>query len=401
VLSGAGALESIIPIFHERLLTLAILCPLALKLYSERHARSRGPVGVDVLVATFILYQVVRSVVQLPAQGYVRITLYLLLDVWVIYYVASRALSSIAEHRRVVVAFVSAMAILAVVAIFETSKSWLVYESLSAPFGTMGTAYHTRGDLGLLRARASAGHPITLGYNLGIALMLMYALAGRFASHGRQWLLAGLLVCGMIVTFSRGPWVGTAAGLLYMIITGPGKSRRIGYAVGLGSLAIGMLAMTPLGRSLYGMLPFVGTVDSGSIVYRQRLWDVSMIVLQQNLWLGDLFYRSDPLMETMRQGEGIIDMVNTYLIVSLSYGLIGLALFAGCFAAAWRCTRRPGPASGIEEVARDPLRRAYRAALVTIALTIATVSNIALIPVAYWLVIGLCAGYARLQAQRH
>jgi O-antigen ligase len=32
-------------------------------------------------------------------------------------------------------------------------------------------------------------------------------------------------------------------------------------------------------------------------------------------------------MEDLRQGEGIIDMVNTYLGVALNYGMIGLFLF--------------------------------------------------------------------------
>ena len=32
-------------------------------------------------------------------------------------------------------------------------------------------------------------------------------------------------------------------------------------------------------------------------------------------------------MEDLRQGEGIIDLVNTYLGVALSYGVIGLFFF--------------------------------------------------------------------------
>ena len=39
-------------------------------------------------------------------------------------------------------------------------------------------------------------------------------------------------------------------------------------------------------------------------------------------------------MEQFRTGEGIIDIVNTYAVVALSYGLVGMGLFVGVFLAA-------------------------------------------------------------------
>lgn len=396
VMPGLGALESIVPIFHERLLTLAILCPLALVLRSRRHLRPRGPRAPDIAVAMFLAYQIARAVWQLPPEAFVRSSIYAVLDVGIVYYVVSRAMLSMDVSRQVMVAFVTAMALMAIVAIFETFKVWLVYETLSAPFGTRGTAYHTRGALGLLRARAAVGHPIALGYNLAIALMLLYSFAGRVTSQRRLLLLGGLLVSGMLMTLSRGPWVGAAAGVLYLLLSGPGKARRISYALVIGGISVGVLSMTPFGRSLYALLPFVGTADSGSIVYRQQLWDVSMVVVRQNPWFGDLYYRVNPLMEVMRQGEGIIDIVNSYLNIVLAYGLVGLALFANCFLAAWRSARPP--AEGTTPAQEEHRRLGYvlRAVLVTILVTIATVSSIALIPVVYWMMIGFCAGYARL-----
>ncbi len=46
-----------------------------------------------------------------------------------------------------------------------------------------------------------------------------------------------------------------------------------------------------------------------------------------NPFFGDQF--PWPKMEDLRQGEGIIDIVNTYLGVALNYGLVGLFLFLG------------------------------------------------------------------------
>jgi hypothetical protein len=398
VIPGIGPIDNLISLHHERILTLAILVPMAFAIRKQAIARSAELRLADMAILALLGYQFLCSVFQSTTSGYLRQLIYLSLDTGVIYYVASRALRTTDQFREVMCAFVAAMAIMAVVAVFETGKSWWVYQSLSVPFGAEGGYYTTRGSLGLLRAKAALGHPITLGYNIGVALMLTHALWGRMATRGRSWLLVGLLCAGTLMTFSRGPWVGTAAGFLYLLVSGPGRIRRIFLAVTLGALATGVLMMTPFGRSIYGMLPFVGNVDSGSITYRQLLWDASMVVLKQNLWFGDMHYLANPLMEKMRQGEGIIDMVNTYLQFAMPYGIIGLGLFVLCLHRAWRGVRGrglEGSFSGVEEVS---IRRALRAALLTICITIATVSSIGLVPVTYWLFIGLCVGYGDLAA---
>jgi O-antigen ligase len=398
VIPGFGPIEHLFAIYHERILTVAILLPAALAIRAQRVERSAELRLADMAILAFLGYQFLATLLQLPASNYLRQLIFLALDTGIIYYVASRAPRNGDQFREVMGAFVAAMAVMALVAVFETAKSWWVYESLSGPFGAGASYYTTRGDLGLLRAKAALGHPITLGYALGVALMLTHGIWSQLAPGGRRWLLVGLLCAGMLVTFSRGPWVGTAAGVLYLMVSGPGKTRRILLAIVLGTLAAGILAMTRFGRSIYAMLPFVGGVDSGSITYRQQLWDTSMEVLQQNLWFGDLGYLSNPLMEKMRQGEGIIDMVNTYLQVAMPYGLVGLALFMVCLHRAWRGVRSrsvEGEFASHDEVAT---RHALRAALVTVVLTIATVSSVALVPAVYWLIIGLCIGHGDLVA---
>jgi hypothetical protein len=69
----------------------------------------------------------------------------------------------------------------------------------------------------------------------------------------------------------------------------------------------------------------------GSIDYRSQLMDNAWIVIQQNLWLGSIDFLKTPEMEAMRQGEVIIDIVNTYLSLLLAYGVIGFGLFLGFF----------------------------------------------------------------------
>ncbi len=52
-------------------------------------------------------------------------------------------------------------------------------------------------------------------------------------------------------------------------------------------------------------------------------------------------------MESLRQGQGIIDLINGYAAIALPYGLVGLGLVLGFFCigmgSAWRVYRRSAP----------------------------------------------------------
>jgi O-antigen ligase len=103
-------------------------------------------------------------------------------------------------------------------------------------------------------------------------------------------------------------------------------------------------------------------------------------------------------MQQLRQGQSIIDIVNTDLGVVLASGLVGLALFCGFFLVVlyelFAAMRRAGGRDG-EPYA---LGQALFCALLGILVIICTTSNIGLIPVIYWSIAGLAQVYARLPA---
>ena len=229
--------------------------------------------------------------------------------------------------------------------------------------------------------------------------LAFYAYAQSFLRDRRvAALLFGLLLIGLYAPVSRGPWIGAAACLVVMLLTGPNKMSRIGKVIAIGiPVAVG-LAFSPFGEKLIDLLPFVGTVDDFNVTYRQRLFEVSMQVMWLHPVFGSFDYLSAPVMQEMVQGEGIIDMVNTYLSIALSYGLVGLGLFVAVFLAAvfsvargiWQHT------SGSE---MQDLGRALHAALVGALITIATVSSILIVPTVYWVLAGLCTGYGVLASR--
>jgi O-antigen ligase len=90
----------------------------------------------------------------------------------------------------------------------------------------------------------------------------------------------------------------------------------------------------------------LGLSDGGAsdtTTYRRELFEKGRQVFRLSPLVGHSIPRLNVLMAELRQGEGIIDFVNTYLWIALIGGSVGLAIFIGNFAdplvSLWR--RRP------------------------------------------------------------
>ncbi|HJV94927.1 MAG TPA: O-antigen ligase family protein [Albitalea sp.] len=397
---GFAGINYLIDVTHARLLSLVILLPAYLALRREEANVPFGRTWADRGLLGYLLLQLLLQGSVDTATNTLRSALYAFTDVFLPYYVASRSLRDLRSCRDAVMSLVFAALLMAPIAAFEYGKHWLLYSTvpgeLGVPFG-MGN-YLSRGDS--LRALASTGHSIILGYVMVVALA-MYVFARRSISNP-NFVLLGLvtLLAGLLTPVSRGPWVGAAAVLAVVLLSGPNKVSRISRFAAI-ALPIGAVVLvSPLGDKIIDLLPFVGTVDDFNVTYRQRLLEVSLSVMMTNPLLGSFDYLSAPAMQEMIQGEGIIDMVNSYLSIALSYGLVGLTLFCSVFLAAawgvWRGLRSLAPEDELYH-----LGRALVGALVGTLITIATVSSILIIPTVYWVVAGLCVGFANLAALRH
>jgi len=61
-------------------------------------------------------------------------------------------------------------------------------------------------------------------------------------------------------------------------------------------------------------------------------------MIQKNPFFGDPFFLLQ--LEDLRQGQGIIDLMNAYATIAMSYGVVGLCLFLGSFLIAmWNAYR--------------------------------------------------------------
>jgi hypothetical protein len=398
-IQGLGPIEQIFGIHHIRLLSLMILLPAWWSLRKQEDVMSFGGNWADRFLLMYLAYQLM---LQLSANtftnGLRQGLIYAFTDVFLPYYVASRSLRDVKAMRDAMASLAVAAALLAVVAIFESSKHWLLYaslnETLNVSFGMGG--YLGRGDTGALRAVASTGHSIALGYVLVIALMLFIGLSTAM-NRSLSW-KAGVvtLSAGTIAALARGPWVGAVAGLMVYGLCSANPARYFARFAGWGALAVVLLLLSPYQDRVIALIPFVGETDADNVVYRQRLFDASVIVIRQNPWFGGGNYMDQLAELGMMQGEGIVDLVNTYLAVTLSQGLVGLALFLGVFIASAaplvKIVAFSESRNGNEYAVWQSLLAAMSGALVVVA----TASPILCIPTMYWILAGLCVSSRRL-----
>jgi O-Antigen ligase len=341
---------------NYRLLSLCVLVPTAWRVRKSKDTgRIRGLKLMDLLILAYGALQVALFIPpDLPNHiilhdsftNEIRVAFLYVIDAYILYYVVSRSCFTRQLITEAQAAFCLSCAVMAALAIFEALRHWLLYFDIAFSWNPelMGEFYKFRG--GGVRAQASSGNILALAYLLAIACGFWLYLQSLVPSKLVRVGVPMLLCTGILATYSRGPWVGLAVIYVTAIALGPrAVSNLFKSAVGAMVLIIAV-SFTPLADRMAGVLPFAkGSVDeqaSFSISYRQRLAERSWELITEHPYLGDQL--AVQKLEDMRQGEGIIDFVNTYAQVTLFYGFIGLAMFSGpillALSKAYRMTKR-------------------------------------------------------------
>jgi O-antigen ligase len=396
---GFGIINQLFEINHPRAMALALLLPVALRLLSSPRTpnpRLRVP---DTLLLVYFLYVLVVNATADSITGLMRLSVYFLLDHALLYFVVTRTVTSRQRLFDLLASLTMGLAVIGIVAVFETNRSWLVYESLRAPLGVPEaelTSYLIRETDygGYLRSYTTAGHAIALGFVCMVVTTFQLALARQYLPRWLGVVVILMPVAGLIASISRGPWLACAIAVALGLSVGTGARRRVAWMAALVPLAAVVLLLHPQGQKFIDLLPFVGAVEPGSVTYRTLLIDRALVVFWQNPILGSLQYIQNPVLEELRQGQGIIDIVNTYLGVALAYGIVGLVLFVApavyAVGASWHVSRRLARVDPAAEVAG----RALCAAMIAALLAIGAASFYFHIPLLYWLLISLCAAYS-------
>ena len=262
-------------------------------------------------------------------------------SIYIPYFSTSRINSS----RKMLVDSIStyclSCALMAAIAIFEGVRHWLLYDMpYRWGYGASVSVYLARGAS--LRAMASSGHPLALGHLLAIAFGLWLYLQSRVDSKRLRIGVVVLFWAGLLAAYARGAWItGVLVYFLFAALR-PNPFSKV-FKSALAAMVVAVLDLSPLGEKVVSVLPFLGgKVDNFNVVYRQRLWDRSWEIIQESPILGDPAAMLK--LQDLRQGQGIIDLVNSYVAVLLGSGFVGLSIFLGFILIllfkAWSASRR-------------------------------------------------------------
>ncbi|HEV8692449.1 MAG TPA: O-antigen ligase family protein [Ideonella sp.] len=392
-IQGFGGIGNFFEMQHARTLTFALLLPALLTMQPD----PRRPKPLGVATDWFVLaYFGVQMFVILPYASrtdLIRQAFVLTIDTLLPYWIFSRAFTTPQGLREAMRGFMLTAMLIGLLAVFESVKRWPIYDAVPE-------AWHIDWDLtifleraGFLRAKASAGHSLVLGFVLVVGLGLWGALKAEVPRRG--FLLLGNLAfaLGLAASLARGSWLGAILLLALRAVLGEGAVKRLLLTVVVVAAAIGVATQVPALQVVIDMLPFVGHVDSENVEYRQRLLEISLSLIASSPWLGVPGYMN--YMEELRQGQGIIDIVNSYVQIALNTGLIGVACFVGMFLATiaglFRLRRQPAANLEGAHVASHLIATTLAAMSV-----IVTTSSIVVIPQVMFMLVGMGVACARV-----
>jgi hypothetical protein len=366
-----------------RVLALSLL--VVLLVFSRR--RNRFTCATDFFVVSYLSLILLLSWPEVNLTHWLRNGFYTFVDFLIIYYVMSRFVVDRNDMRMVLLAVAFTGIMLASVAIFEQLKDWQLYEAnaLSASDRGRFTSYVFRS--GLLRVSASFGGNIPFGVFLVLVVgvwvgVQKHLIKDKMYYHG---VLAALLLA-LIFTVSRGPWIGMVS---FFVLHAMLRTNKAAAVIGLVLIMLGV-GIAPFVQQFFIVDWFLEAAD-----YRIRLLTESTAVIARNPWFGTPDFLDASEMQSLVQGQGMVDLVNTYLHVTLRNGLVGLGLFVGFnLAASYSILKSIPPRTRDNEV------RAIGLVMVSLIwafmVMIAGVSYISLIPHYHMILIGLAVAYSTM-----
>lgn len=393
---GFGGIEHFLEMHHARMLSLVLLLPALLLLGPDPQRPRLFGVAADWFVLGFYAVQLFVVLPYASRTDLVRQAVVLALDTVLPYWVFSRALGTPQALRNALRGFMLTALLLAGLAVFESLKRWAVYDAVTVAWGLEWNLSFYLERAGILRAKGSTGHSLALGLVLVVGLGFWGAL--RDEVRGRGWVVLGSLgfAAGLLASLARGSWLGAVLLVALLAVLGQGGLRRGLVAAGVGGVALVVITQVPALRGLADMLPFIGNVDSENVEYRRRLLEISMSLIAQSPWLGVPGYLN--YMEELRQGQGIIDIVNSYIGIALNTGVVGLACFVGSFLAMLgplvALRSRPGVPPEAASMANHLI-----ATTLAVLFIIVTTSSISVIPQVLAMLLGLGVAAARVHTR--
>ncbi|MCK9685866.1 O-antigen ligase family protein [Scleromatobacter humisilvae] len=396
---GFGGINYVLQLDHRRILSIVLLGWAAVEIMSTKASpRSSKSLAIDILV---VAYQCLRIGLIVPHATYTtlaRAAVEAVLDILLPYFVVTRGVRSMADLRLVCGHLLMGLAFAAGVAVAEALLQHNLYSGLQTVYGIHWQQTYALMRGSLIRVQSITPQPIIL------AFMLLYGLAIAYWLKGQQWrrpsvlALFAAIAVAEVATFSRGPWIAAVLIVLALVAMRrlPGNAFRfVLVALLIGGVGLKFAGADQQVLDALGALFGSDQSNIASIEYRRQLLDTSLALIKQSPWLGVPNYAAH--MQDLKQGEGIIDLVNSYLAILLDAGVIGLTIYLLPFLIVLNrlisAIRRPDPAAS---QTGNRFAMAFSALIIGCLFAIFTASTFNIIPVLLTLLLSLPTAWLAL-----
>lgn len=382
-------------ITYSRALILIILLPILLSKKLRPNTPALGkPLADKLLIALIILITLLEMRGTSPGDS-LRSGFNYFVDWFIPYFAASRMIKNYDHLKKVLIALVIGCTIAGVVGIFENVKGRMLYGLMASQLKTfMDIGELMRGDE--LRAVASLGHPLALGFVMMITFGIFLFVGSLIKEKKWRWLFFLIVCAGLYAPVSRGPWTGAFIIFLVFISTGRKVVKNLTILFISFLIILPILPGLPGGQKIIKLIPFFGTAEQFNVDYRKELIPRAVSILERKPLFGVYESSLEPEMSDMLQGEGIVDVVNSYLNIALSTGLVGLSLFMWFFLSIlFRMHKSMSyiKDKGSEEYACG---RSLRAVMLGIFVAISTVSFVGTLTIYMFIFAGIMLSYSQI-----
>jgi putative inorganic carbon (hco3(-)) transporter len=231
-------------------------------------------------------------------------------------YVTADALADTGDAER----FLTTVAVVAAIAGAIGLLQVAVCPTSARDTGSPAWLYHR-----CYRARGPFSIYMTLA---GILMLTALATLPRLLPGGRRrlWFIPLWLVmlCGLIATYTRGAWLGFAAGVLALL---PASRRgRVALVAGLAAVVV-LLLLGP--GTLRQRFLSMGDPEEATVKERRYMWESGLAMARQRPWLGvgpggvKREYPAFALPQAIKKRTGHVH--NTPLQILVERGALGLA----------------------------------------------------------------------------
>ena len=394
---GFGLVNYFIRLSWPMLLTLFLLLPIFVG--SGRSSTVKRDKNIfDQLVLAYFVYISLLAFRDTSLTDGLRNVLYFSLGIYLPYKIFSTHITSKRRFLSIQFAVFSVIILVSLFAIFESLKSWQLYSELKDILGNTNAITDYKHRVGSLRPNVTLG-AINVGLFITIAFAFGVSLFNDWKATKINLLYISILGLALLLTLSRGPWLGMFVMIVIYIVISSNRVRNLSRFAASFVILVPLLIFSGEGTRLVNLLPGVDNNQNSTISYRQRLLSTSIDVINENPLIGSTTYLENPKMRTLIQGEGIIDIVNTYIQIALEYGYIGVALFMSIFLGiAYNLLRliimlRRKKRHDLELIGISLLL-----SLSSVLFIIGTVSTLGggAVSIFYWLLAGLSVAYIRM-----